>query len=160
MEKMTQTQMENMTSKELKRICIDDYGIVGVSKKPKEVVIAAILAYYRTKARMEDTQSRPAAAAPTKISGVEFQGQSIVTKPGEDFGKRTTTTIHVSCGASSGSFPVVGRSVLEIGEFLREVLNVDRLSTGLVNGAEVPGDYIMQPGDHLEFLKPASKKGF
>jgi hypothetical protein len=159
MEKMTQTQMENMTSKELKRICIDDYGIVGVSKKPKEVVIAAILAYYRSKDRIADTQSGPSAAAPTKLAGVEFQGQSVVTKPGEDFGSRTTTTIHVSCGASSGNFPVVGRSVMEIGEFLREVLNVDRLSTGLVNGAEVSGDYMMQPGDHLEFLKPASKKG-
>jgi hypothetical protein len=157
MEKMTITQMENMTSKELKRICIDEYGIVGVSKKPKEVVIDAILNFYRTKEGTQ--QDAPQRGAATPLSGVEFQGQSVVTKPGEDFGMRTTTTIHVSCGASSGNFPVVGRSVLEIGEFLREVLNVDRLSTGLVNGAEVSGDYIMQPGDHLEFLKPASKKG-
>lgn len=157
MEKMTRTQMENMTSKELKRICIDEYGIVGVSKKPKEVVIDAILNFYRT--QPSTTQSAPQAASAAPISGVEFQGQSIVTKPGEDFGMRTTTTIHVSCGASSGNFPVVGRTVLEIGEFLREVLNVDRLSTGLVNGAEVSGDYVMKPGDHLEFLKPASKKG-
>lgn len=159
MEKMTKNQMETMTSKELKRICIDDYGIVGVSKKPKEVVIEAILAYYRSKDRVSETQSRPAEAAPSRLSGLEFQGKSVVTKPDQDFGSRTTTTIHVSCGASSGNFPVAGRTVLEIGEFLREVLNVDRFSTGLVNGAEVSGDYVMQPGDHLEFLKPASKKG-
>jgi len=47
----------------------------------------------------------------------------------------------------------------EVGDFIREVLNVDRLSTGLVNGKEVPGDYILKEGDNLEFLKPAGKKG-
>ena len=93
------------------------------------------------------------------MEGIEFKAQSTLTKPGAPFGHKTTTTVHVSCGASSGNFPVAGRSVKEVGEFLREVLNVDRLSTGLVNGKDVDADYTIKPGDHLEFLKPAGKKG-
>jgi hypothetical protein len=93
------------------------------------------------------------------MSGVEFTGRSVITKPAGQFGSRTTTTIHVSCGASSGNFPVVGRSVKQVGEFLREVLNVDQLSTGLVNGKDVGAEYVLKQGDNLEFLKPAGKKG-
>ena len=69
------------------------------------------------------------------------------------------TTIQVSCGASSGAFPVEGKNVREVGEFLREVLNVDKLSTGLVNGKEVQGDYVLKSGDNLEFMKPSGRKG-
>ena len=146
----TREELEAKTSKDLKRMCIDELGIVGVSKKTKDVVINSIL----------ETYSGGATIAPSKgVTGVEFTGQSTLTKPSAPFGSRTTTTIHVSCGASSGNFPVTGKSVKEVGDFIREVLNVDRLSTGLVNGKEVPGDYILKEGDNLEFLKPAGKKG-
>ena len=94
-----------------------------------------------------------------KLTGIQFTGQSTITKPDAPFGSRATTTIHVSCGASSGNFPVAGKSVKEVGDFLREVLNVDRLSTGLVNGKEVDAEYVLNSGDNLEFLKPAGKKG-
>ncbi len=93
------------------------------------------------------------------MKGVEFTAQSTLTKPEAPFGNKTTTTVHVSCGASSGNFPVAGRTVKEVGEFLREVLNVDSLSTGLVNGKDVDAGYVIKPGDNLEFLKPAGKKG-
>jgi hypothetical protein len=36
---------------------------------------------------------------------------------------------------------------------------VDKLSTGLVNGKDVDGSYILKQGDVLEFLKPAGRKG-
>jgi len=151
----TREQLEGYTVPELRRMCVYELEIPGMTKKPKDVIIQAILAKYG--------RSAPMAAAPkaktSPMTGVEFTGQSIVTKPHEEFGSRTTTTIHVSCGASSGNFPVVGRSVLEVGEFLREVLNVDQLSTGLVNGKEVAGSYVLKEGDHLEYLKPAGKKG-
>lgn len=142
----TREQLEEKTCKELKRMCIDELGITGVSKKVKDIVIDAILDKYESETE-----------AP--MSGVAFSGHSVMTKPDAEFGSRTTTTIHVSCGASSGNFPVVGRSVRQVGEFLREVLNVDQLSTGLVNGKEVDAEYILQQGDNLEFLKPAGKKG-
>ena len=101
----------------------------------------------------------PATKSKDSIRGLTFNLNSIMTKPSAQFGNKTTTTIHVSCGASSGDFPVVGRSIYEVSEFLREVLNVTRMSIGLVNGKEVDHNYIIQSHDNLEFLKPAGQKG-
>jgi len=157
----TREQLNTMTSKEMKRMCVEDLKIAGVTKKPKEVVIEAIMSKYGAKSSTSTPASTPVLtpAVQQALSGVEFSGRSVITKPGAPFGQRATTTIHVSCGASSGNFPVMGRSVKQIGEFLREVLNVDRLSTGLVNGKEVDAEYILKQGDNLEYLKPAGKKG-
>lgn len=151
----TREQLEGYTVPELRRMCVYDLGITGMTKKPKEVIIHAILASVGQVSPVRASQP----VEKQKMTGMEFSGQSVITKPHGEFGSRTTTTIHVSCGASSGNFPVVGRSVLEVGEFLREVLNVDQLSTGLVNGKEAGGSYVLKEGDHLEFLKPAGKKG-
>jgi len=152
----TKAGLEVQTSKDLKRMCIDELGIVGVSKKPKDEVIRAIMAKYGSKAAGATISKAPEVK---KVTGISFTGQSTLTKPEAPFGSRTTTTIHVSCGASSGNFPVAGKTVKDVGDFLREVLNVDRLSTGLVNGKEVDADYVLKNGDNLEFLKPAGKKG-
>jgi len=46
-----------------------------------------------------------------------------------------------------------------VAEFLREVLNVDRMSQGVVNGKQVEDSYRLKEGDNLEFLKPAGRKG-
>ncbi len=148
----TREALEAKTSKELKRMCVDELGIVGVTKKPKDDVINAILAQYGAPAKA-------AIAKPAKLTGIEYSATSTLTKPSAPFGHKTTTAIHVSCGASSGNFPVAGKTVKEVGDFLREVLNVDRLSTGLVNGKEVGADYVLKSGDNLEYLKPAGKKG-
>ncbi len=149
----TKADLEAKTSKDLKRMCVDELGIVGVTKKPKDDVINAILAQYKGAGKAT------IAKKPEKITGIEFKAQSTLTKPSAPFGSKTTTTIHVSCGASSGNFPVAGKTVKDVGDFLREVLNVDRLSTGLVNGKEVGADYVLKNGDSLEYLKPAGKKG-
>lgn len=154
----TREQLEAKTSKELKRMCVYELNIPGMTKKTKDVVIDAILAQHGG-GTASVAPTPPEAVTPAPIAGVEFSGHSVMTKPSEAFGRKTSTTIQVSCGASSGAFPVVGRPVKEVGEFLREVLNVDKLSTGLVNGNEVNGDYVLQQGDTLEFLKPAGKKG-
>jgi hypothetical protein len=153
----TKDQLEAKSAVQLKRMCVDELAIPGMTKKPKDTVVAAILAKFG--ACCGATVAKAAAAKPAEMTGVAFQAQSTLTKPGGAFGQKTTTTIQVSCGASSGNFPVAGRSVKEVGEFLREVLNVDRLSTGLVNGKEAGAEYLLQPGDTLEYLKPAGKKG-
>jgi len=93
------------------------------------------------------------------LAGIEGTFQSSITKPDAPFGHKATTTVQISCGASTGRFPVVGKTVAEVGEIMREVLNVSKLSTGLVNGKEVEGNYTLKSGDVLEFLKPAGKKG-
>lgn len=154
----TYEQLNAKTAVELKRMCVDELAIPGMTKKPKEVVIKAILAKFGGTAAATKTAAA-AAPAKEKMSGVAFSAHSVMTKPGAAFGQKTSTTIQVSCGASSGNFPVAGRAVAEVGDFLREVLNVDKLSTGLVNGKEVGADYVLKPGDTLEFLKPAGKKG-
>lgn len=156
MANFTREQLSAKTAVELKRMCVDELAIPGMTKKPKDVVINAIMSKYGA---AESASVAAAAPEAPKMSGVEFHAHSVMTKPDASFGSKTSTTIQVSCGASSGTFPVAGRSVTEVGEFLREVLNVDRLSTGLVNGQEVGGDYLLKPGDTLEFLKPAGEKG-
>ena len=151
----TREQLEAKTARQLKSMCVYELGLPGLTKKTKETVIRAILGKYGT----ESATITKAPIGADAMQGVEFKAQSIITKPDAEFGHKTTTTVHVSCGASSGNFPVAGRSVKEVGEFLREVLNVDRLSTGLVNGVDVDASYVIKPGDTLEYLKPAGKKG-
>jgi hypothetical protein len=156
--RFTRAQLEGTTAVKLKEMCVYDLALPGLTKKPKETVINAILAKYGTPAAKASLSKAPAAPA-GEVTSMEFSAQSTLTKPSAPFGSRTTTTIHVSSGASSGNFPVIGRTVKQVGEFLREVLNVDQLSTGLVNGREVGPDYVLKEGDNLEFLKPAGKKG-
>lgn len=148
--------LEAKTVRDLRQLVVK-LGIPGFTKKPKAVIIDAIMAKYGVAG--ETTSAAVAADGPAALSGVEATFQSSVTKPGLKKGDRLSTTVQVSCGASSGRFPVVGRTVAEVGDFLREVLNVDKLSTGLVNGKEVEGSYQLKTGDTLEFLKPAGKKG-
>lgn len=159
----TREALEAMGDKKIKRMAFNELGLVGLSKLTKSETIDAILDVFGEEgddgngATITKAEAAPKADAP--MTGVEFGATSTLTKPDGAFGHRTTTTIHVSCGASSGNFPVAGKKVVEVGDFLREVLNVDRLSTGLVNGNEVSPDYILKEGDNLEFLKPAGKKG-
>jgi len=157
----TREQLEAKTVNELKNMCVYELSLPGLTKQNKTTVIDAIMgSKWGRKTRTVKTAAP--VKAPVKASameGVEFKAQSTLTKPDAPFGSKTTTTVHVSCGASAGNFPVAGRTVKEIGEFLREVLNVDRLSTGLVNSKDVDASYVIKPGDHLEFLKPAGKKG-
>jgi hypothetical protein len=149
--------LEAKTVKELRQLVVK-LGIPGQTKKPKDIIINAIMDKYGA-AGGGSASVAPASAAPASLTGIEGSFQSSVTKPGEPFGFKTTTNIQISCGANTGRFPVAGHSVAEVGELMREVLNVTKLSTGLVNGKEVEGNYILKEGDVLEFLKPAGKKG-
>jgi len=147
----TRENLKEMTVTALRRLCVDTLGLPGLTKKKKKVIIKAIMLSQKADVTIEPEVDN--------LKGIEFAGNSVMTKPEGNFGEKTTTTIQVTCGASSGAFPVQGRSVAEVGEFLREVLNVDKLSTGLVNGKEVAGDYELKLGDSLEFMKPAGRKG-
>lgn len=156
MAQYTRETLEALTVRELRRLVVD-LGIAGYTKKRKDIIVDVIMSRY-------GTQSKPSASIiadgpTTDLNGVEATFQSSITKPELGKRERLSTTIQVSCGASSGRFPVTNRSVAEVADFLREVLNVDKLSTGLVNGKEVSGDYILKGSDVLEFLKPAGRKG-
>lgn len=151
----TYATLETKTVAELRAI-VRSRGIVGFSKKNKDLTIKAILA--------DMDQAKPAvkAATPVKatpVTAAKFTMTSILTKPSAKVGDKTTTTIQVSCGANSADFPVVGKSVGLVQEFFKEVLNIDRLAEGQVNGKTVKGDYVLKEGDVLEFIKPAGSKG-
>jgi len=150
----TREQLESKTVVELRQMCVYDLNIPGMTKKRKDVIISAIL----------EKQGGAASIAPSKgvdnrVTSMSGSFESTLTKPGNRKGDRTTTTVRVSCGASSGSFDVAGKTVGAVAEFLKEVLNVDRLAQGVVNGKPALDSDILKAGDTLEFLKTAGSKG-
>ena len=136
----------------LKRMAFQELGISGVSKSTKDEVVSAILAHQDGKVSEVQATGKP-------MGGLQAKLTSVMNRPDAKFGHKTATTIEVTCGANTGNFPVTGRRVGEVAEYLREVLNVTRMSTGLVNGKEKGNDYVLKEGDRLEFLKPTGKKG-
>jgi len=154
----TRDQLENMTVKELRKLVVQ-CGISGYTKKPKGIIIDAILSKSGGSSTASVTKPAPAKKKLPPISQLGGEFSSMVTNPNLAKGKRVTTTIQVSCGASTGSFLAVGRKVVEVADFLREILNVASMSKGIVNGKEVDGDYVLKEGDSLEFVKPAGTKG-
>ena len=168
MGKFKQETLENKTVAELRSMCVN-MGIVGMSKKRKAIIIDAILG--KTGGPVASKSSKGIMSSKTPIdngepardegvNGLDFSMHSELTKPNAQMGNKTTTTIRVSCGASSGNFPVVGKTVGEVSEYLREVLNVSRMASGVIDGKPVDGDYVLGAENKtLEFLKPAGKKG-
>ena len=146
----SRAELENMTVAELKSKCVYELAIPGMSKQRKSDIVGAILKKVGVKPEPVQVQS---------VTAIEASFQSTLTKPSAKKGDKTTTTIRVSCGASSGTFDVGGKSVGAVADFLREVLNVDSLASGIVNGEHVNDSYVLKPGDNLEFLKPAGSKG-
>lgn len=135
-------ELSNYTVRELRQMCIHSYGISGVSKLRKNEIIDKILEY---EARREE------------ISELDFEGSSKVVS---EQPRQLSTSIYVSCGASSGRFPgLVGRKVSEVSNFLEEALNIDLDSVPFVNGEEVSMDYVLKEGDTVEFVKRAGRKG-
>jgi len=135
--------------------------IKGMMKKPKRQIINAIMDSQKG-AVPAAAVAKPSKASPKStgpVTKMSLTMDSELTKPGARFGNRTKTTVRVSCGASSGDFPVCGKSVGAVANFLREVLNVDKLAEGLVNGEKVSEDYVLREGDTLEYIKPAGRKG-
>jgi hypothetical protein len=145
-------------------------GIVGMTKKRKDIIIDALLAQSVGTATtnvgkttvVEMTKESPVkttAAIPGPVTAVQFGMKSILTKPSARTGDKTTTTVQVSCGANTAEFPVLGKTVGAVQEFLKEVLNIDRIAEGQVNGKAAIAGYVLQEGDVLEFIKPAGRKG-
>ena len=97
MANLTREQLEAKTAKDLKNMCVYELDLPGLTKKNKETVIQAILDKYGRKTR---TVTK-APISKGAMEGVEFKAQSTLTKPGAPFGHKTTTTVHVSCGASA-----------------------------------------------------------
>jgi hypothetical protein len=154
MSEFNREQLERMGDKELKRMAVD-MGCTGIYKKVKSDAIQHFLDWQSSRSE----EAAAIASTPDALTSIAGSFQSTITKPDLGFGEKATTTITVSCGAATGQFDVVGRTVKEVGDLLREVLNIDKISTGLVNSRDVSPDTVLKQGDVLEFLKPAGRKG-
>lgn len=151
---MNRAELEAKTVDELRSLCVR-FGIVGMSKKRKDIIVDALLSYYKNKSASSSEKE----IGSQNLDEMRSVFHSKLTNPLAAEGNKTQTTILVSCGAAYGNFPVVGKTVGAVAEFLREVLNVDRMSQGVVNGKQVDDSYRLKEGDNLEFLKPAGRKG-
>ena len=157
----TQEYLNEKTAAELRAMC-KNLGILGMSKKRKDILVAAI---FTNESAEKITSNKITKVTPVKIANsgpvtaAQFGLQSILTSPNAQKGNKTTTTIQVSCGANTSEFPVVGKTVGAVQEFLKEVLNIDRIATGQINGKSAEANYILAEGDVLEFIKPAGRKG-
>lgn len=150
--------LENKTNPELRAMCAKE-GIGGVSKKTKAELIALIVGAQGQGGVSMAPKATAHQAVNQAVTGLEMNTEAVLTRPHGRAGDKTTQTIRISSGASSGKFPVLGKTVGNVATFLREVLNVDRMAQGLVNGQKVQDSYVLAEGDVLEYIKPAGRKG-
>jgi len=71
-----------------------------------------------------------------------------------------TGVITVICGANTSTFgDISGKSITQLRHDLADVLNIASDAKAIVSGEEVGDDYVLQPGDRVEFIKQAGVKG-
>ena len=167
MSNFTAAELNNKTTAELRAILLEEFDVRGTSKWTKAVLVDTIL---ENQGDVDEAPAAPQATAAAPMthmerlrmrSAVDSSVRAVdtdVVAVREDSGE-ITTVIQVKCGANSGDFPVVGKTVSAVMDFLREVLNIDRLAEPLVNGNPVATSYVLTAEDSLEFLKSAGSKG-
>ncbi len=68
--------------------------------------------------------------------------------------------VQVVHGANQRTLPeLVGRRVSEARDVLAEVMNIPRLPIAMIGGRNVEQDYVLRPGDRLEFIQEQGVKG-
>jgi len=65
----------------------------------------------------------------------------------------------IASGCTRTSMPVAGMKISEVVSSYQEIFNIPDNATALVGGKSVSGSYVVKPGDNIEFIKPAGKKG-
>jgi hypothetical protein len=143
-----------MTAKQIKKIAVDA-GCTGIYKMSKDDAIEYFVNWQEE--RNDERELVDGLSDP--LTGVAGRFKSTVVNPGGAPGTRVSTTVQVSCGANAGPFEVIGRTIAEVSDLLREVLNIESSATPLVNGRAVSTGYTLKVGDNLEYLRPAGKKG-
>ena len=151
----TYESLEEKTVAELRNMC-RDLEITGMSKKRKSIIIDAIMDASDSDG-VANVSTTPIVSTP--ITGIRGAFQTNITNPSMGKGKRLTTVVKVSSGASTGDFDVAGKTVGAVAEFLKEILNISSVSKGIVNGEEAKDDHVLQGGESLEFIQPAGTKG-
>ena len=70
-----------------------------------------------------------------------------------------TETTKVIYGVNELDLDLAGKTVHGIWKALEQVFNIPRDAAVTVNGARVGDDYLVRPGDEIEFQKQAGVKG-
>jgi molybdopterin converting factor small subunit len=147
----TQEQLEGKTVVELRELC-RKYKLQSLSKARKDVIVDAIIEYYAGLNPASESKSYP--TNNSRIPYVNAHVHSFLD--GKD---KYQSLITVSCGAASGNYPLVGRTVGFVKATYREILNIDDNANGVVNGKEQVDSYILKSGDSIEFIRKAGTKG-
>ena len=71
----------------------------------------------------------------------------------------TPTATKVIYGVNELDLDLAGKSVRGIWKVLEQVFNIPRDAQVTVNGARVDDEYVVRPGDEIEFQKAAGVKG-
>jgi len=71
----------------------------------------------------------------------------------------TTPPTKVIYGVNELDLDLAGKSIRGIWKVLEQVLNIPRDAAVSVNGDRVQDDYVVRPGDEIEFQKQAGVKG-
>ena len=71
----------------------------------------------------------------------------------------TPTTTKIIYGVNELDLDLAGKSVRGIWKVLEQVFNIPRDAQVTVNGARVDDEYVVRPGDEIEFQKTAGVKG-
>ena len=71
----------------------------------------------------------------------------------------TDTATRVIYGVNELDLDLAGKSIRGIWRALEQVLNIPREARVTVNGATADDEYVVQPGDEIEFQKAAGVKG-
>jgi|GEM_PF-4102351 len=66
--------------------------------------------------------------------------------------------IHVIHGSCDGQFDLAGRKVGEVRQALAVAMSIPPNGVAFVNGEQAKASYVLEPGDRVEFVKPARKK--
>lgn len=71
----------------------------------------------------------------------------------------TDTATRVIYGVNELELDLAGKSIRGIWRALEQVLNIPREARVSVNGAAADDEYVVRPGDEIEFQKAAGVKG-
>ncbi len=102
---------------------------------------------------MERRRIRRAERGPQPSEWPPTQGAPTPAEPGAD------VRVRVSWGALTRDVDAGGMTVDEAYHALRGPLNLAPAVRALVNGDEVPGDYVLDAADRVEFVRAAGEKG-
>ena len=70
-----------------------------------------------------------------------------------------TETTKVIYGVNELDLDLAGKTIHGIWKALEQVFNIPRDAAVTVNGVRVEDDYLVRPGDEIEFQKQAGVKG-